>query len=97
MRNILMRLHQHIRAVGGVLQRVADDIGEQLAQTILVPFDHDVVGNVHFDDMRMPTVGDLQRFDGVVKKLGEVEPFDIQAGGSGLHAAQIQQERDQIA
>ena len=44
----------------------------------------------------MAAIGDFQRLDGLVKKVGEVELFDIQTRRTGLHTAQIQQEGDEV-
>ena len=62
-----------------MLERVRDDIGEQLAQAVLIACHLDIVGHMHFDVMRMPGIGDFQRFHGFVKKIGEIEHFDLQA------------------
>ena len=46
--------------------------------------------------MGMPGIGDFQRFHGFVKKIGEIEHFDLQACRAGFHAGKIKKERDQI-
>lgn len=69
---------KHRGIVRGMLERVRDDIGEQLAQAVLIACHLDIVGHMHFDVMRMPGIGDFQRFHGFVKKIGEIEPFDLQ-------------------
>ena len=87
---------KHRGIVRGMLERVRDDIGEQLAQAVLIACHLDIVGHMHFDVMRMPGIGDFQRFHGFVKKIGEIEHFDLQACRAGFHAGKIKKERDQI-
>ena len=91
-----MGLDEHFGAIGRVLERVGDDVGEQLAQTVLVALHADVVGHPHVDDVAVSAVRDLQRLHGVVDEVVEIEPFDLKARGPGLHARQVQQERDEI-
>ena len=79
-----------------MFERIGDDIGEQLAQTILIAFHFDVVGHVDFDIVGMPGIGDFQRFHGFVDEIREIEFIDLQARRTGFHAGQIKQKRDQI-
>ena len=94
---VLVRFNQHRRVVGGVLERVADDIREQLAQPVLVAFHRQIVRHMHVDGVGMAGIRDFQRLDGLVDKIGEIEPLDLQARRARLHTGQIEQECDQIA
>ena len=91
-----MGIDQHGGAVGRMLQCVGDDVGEQLAQAVLIAFHRDVGRHGDADVVGVAAIGDFQRLDGLVKKVGEVELFDIQTRRTGLHTAQIQQEGDEV-
>ena len=51
---------------------------------------------MHFNVVRMPCVGDFQRFHGFIEKIREIEHFDPQACRTGFHARKIKQKRDQV-
>ena len=61
-----------------------------LAQAVLIAFHRDVGRHGDADVVGVATIGDFQRLDGLVKKVGEVKLFDIQTRRTGLHTAQVQ-------
>ena len=79
-----------------MLECVRDDIGEQLAQPILIAFHPDIGIHVQHDVVRVPGVRDLQRLDRLVEEIMQAETFDVQARRARLHARQIEQERYQV-
>ena len=93
---VFMRFDKHFGVVCGMFERICDDIGEQLAQAVFVAFHFDIVGHMHFNVVRMPCVGDFQRFHGFIEKIREIEHFDPQACRTGFHARKIKQKRDQV-
>ena len=48
------------------------------------------------DVVGVTAIGDFQRLDGFVKKVGEIELLDIQTRRTRLDAAQIQQKGDEV-
>ena len=48
------------------------------------------------DVVVVTAIGDFQRLDGFVKKVGEIELLDIQTRRTRLDAAQIQQKGDEV-
>ena len=80
-----MGLHQDSGPVGRVLQGVRYDVGEELAESVLVAFHGDSLLQIHLDVVGVPGIGDDQRLNGLIDEIGKVEVLDLQAGRPGLH------------
>ena len=65
-----------------MLQRVGDDVGEELVQPCLVALQVEVIGNPLFDRVPMASVRVFERPGGLADELGEVDRHDLQACGA---------------
>ena len=91
-----MAFDNDVRVVRRMLHRIGDDIGEQLVQAVLVGFDVQLVRHVDLHAVVVAAVGDFQRFRRPLEELLEVETGDLQAGGAGFHARQVEEEGDEV-
>ena len=91
-----MRVNQNMRVIRRVLQRIVNDIGEKLAQTLTIALNIEIRRHMHLNLVVMRGVGNLQRLDHLVQKIGHREGLHVQAGSTRLHARQIQKEGNKV-